>query len=195
MRTRLLKSTIVLSFLAFGWTATVSQAASLTLVGQVTECTATLGEECFYPVGTPTLTRVTFDHQRVRPFGAQAIPIGQAHGSLDIWVDGEHWDETQDFEYWNEETPWSPRDGWYSPVLIFRDGLFRGVSFFVPDEFETRGFQFYLGGWSYGPYASGVLALEPPRFLPEPGTGLLFATGLLALVQVRRRNRWVTGAR
>lgn len=190
MRTWLLKSTIALSFLAFGLTATVSQAASLTLIGEVTECTPTDGEECFFPVGTPTLTRVTFDHQRVRPVGVQRIPIGQAHGSIDIWIGYRHWDETQDFEYWETDP-----NGWYSPELIFRDGLFRGASLYVPEGIETRGFKFYVDVFRYGTVASGVLALDPPQFLPGPGTGLLFATGLLALVQVRRRNRWVTGRR
>ena len=187
MLTRLSNARIALSIIALGFIAADAQAGALTLVGQVTSCAPTSGEQCVYPFGTPTLTRVVFDHQRVRPVGVQWIPIGRVHGSIDVWVGDRHWDETQDFEYWNEETPWSPEDGWYSPELIFRDGLLAGLSFYCPSDYEDlieiRGFRFDTGDG-----ASGLLTLEAPGFLPGPGAGLLFAGGLLAMVHVRRRN-------
>lgn len=164
-------------------------AGALTLQGEVTACELDGGTVCAFPVGTPTWTRVTFNDRLVNDTGFQSIPIGQLNGHLIIQIGGREWRETQDFEYRNEVTPWSPRRGWYAPSVLFRDGLLAGFDFYAPsgggrdDHLYVNGYSFFAGGGAIGKLTS----FQPP-FLLEPGTLGLIGLGLVGLAISRRRQ-------
>jgi hypothetical protein len=135
------------------------------------------------------VTQVTFDHNRVDRDGRHTYPIGQLSGELTIQIGWMTQTEQNDFFYWNELSPESPRHGWYNPDLIFEDGLLVGLNFHsgFGDDMALRverSFAFFAGFGS-----SGTLATELPKYLPEPGTAGLLELGLVGLGMSLRRRR------
>lgn len=164
-------------------------AGALTLTGSVTACDPAYAPDCTFEVGTPTRTRVIFDHNLVDRVGRHTYPIGQLYGTLTIQIGSMEQSERNDFFYWNEIWPESPRHGWYNPDLIFEDGRLVGFNFFSGFDGDealrlSRSFEFDAGFGS-----RGTLATVPPRFMPESGTLALLGIGLAGLALTRRRRQ------
>jgi hypothetical protein len=177
MRARVLGSFLTSLVALLG--ATAAHAGALTIVGVVTSCQPTWGDTCWYPVGTPTVTRVVFDHQRVPPVGRYWSPVAALHSTILFDIGGDTWTEKDDFEYW-ETRP----HGAYFPRVGFEDGRLAGFVLWTPGELRVFHFEF-----STGDGASGTLALEVPPYLPEPGSLWLMAGGLVALSTIRPCRR------
>jgi hypothetical protein len=168
---------------------------SITLIGEVTGCSESNEALCTFAIGTPTVTRVIFDHNRVNPVGRSAFGIGR-EGRLTIQIGadcgvpfcweptGAKWSERDDVQYWDDYGG----PGYRFPELLFLDGLMVGLDFESGWRDEgslnlENSFEFSAGIGS-----TGTLATEMPMFLSGPGTLGLLGFGLAGLGLSRRRK-------